>query len=163
MPRLPAPIRSALLCVAMASSTGVWAEAHAQDAVALGRSSPYVPATGQAWLDRHLADINLYAERYPQAFADEISRYYAVRRGYVEALLLQPAWTAGDVFMACALARRASQPCRNLVREWSRDHEQGWAGVAGRVDLEPGSAEYLQISEDVRSSYRRWSRPLLDN
>lgn len=162
MPRLPAPIRHALLCAALVACLGVSTDAWAHASEARERAADYDPATGDAWLDRHLLDINDYAARYPRAFADEVSRYYAVPRPYVEAMLQQPAWSPGDVFMACALAQRVGQSCRVAVRQWSRDHGEGWAGVAERLELNPGSPEYRQLRDDVRSSYRRWSRPLLE-
>ena len=120
----------------------------------------YQPRTGDAWLDLQLADINLYAARYPQSFADEISRYYSVPRDYVEAMLQQPSWKAGDIFMACALAQVAAQPCRAVVREWSRDHAEGWAGVAKRLQSKPGPAPYRELRKDVEATYARWARPL---
>ena len=122
----------------------------------------YQPRSGDAWLDRHLADINRYAARYPHSFADELARYYAVPRAYVEALLQQPGWQAGDLFMACALAQRAGQPCRALVRERSRDRESGWDEIARRIQVEPASPPFQDLRGDVEASYRRWARPLLE-
>lgn len=119
----------------------------------------YVPASGDASIDRHLADINEYASRYPAAFADEMGRYYAVPRAYVEAMQQQPDWTAGDIFMACALAQIVGQPCRAVVREWSRDHEGGWEAVADRLQAEPGSAQYRRLRSALEATYRRWDRP----
>jgi hypothetical protein len=141
--------------LSLVSASGRAQQAPAPDAPA------YQPRSGDAWMDRHLADINLYAARYPQSFADELSRYYAVPRAYVDALLQQPGWEAGDAFMACALAQRVGQPCRALVREWARDHDEGWEGVARRVRLEPGSPQFRELRGDLEASYRRWSRPLL--
>ena len=77
------PVLVLLACLAITAPAG------AQDAAA------YTPATGDPAVDRHLADINEYAARYPAAFADEMSRYYAVPRAYVEAMQQQPDWTAG--------------------------------------------------------------------
>jgi hypothetical protein len=119
----------------------------------------YAPATGDSKVDRHLADINEYASRYPAAFADEMARYYAVPRAYVEAMQQQPDWTAGDIFMACALAQIVGQPCRAVVREWSRDHEDGWKAVAARLQAEPGSAQYRRLRSAIDASYARWGRP----
>ena len=128
--------------------------------VSAQESAPaYVPASGDASVDRHLADINEYAGRYPAAFADEMARYYAVPRGYVEAMMKQPDWTAGDIFMACALAQIVGQPCRAVVREWSRDHEGGWKAVAGRLQAEPGSPQYRRLRSALEATYRRWDRP----
>lgn len=119
----------------------------------------YAPATGDASVDRHLVDINDYANRYHAAFADEMARYYAVPRAYVEAMQRQPDWTAGDIFMACALAQIVGQPCRAVVREWSRDHAGGWKAVAGRLQAEPGSEQYRRLRSALQQSYRRWDRP----
>ena len=125
------------------------------------RQSPaYQPRSGDAWIDRQLADTNSYAARYPQSFADEMARYYSVPRDYVEAMLQQPSWEAGDILMACALAQVAAQPCRAVVREWSRDHAEGWAGVARRLQVKPGSRQYRELRKDIEATYARWARPL---
>jgi hypothetical protein len=120
----------------------------------------YQPRSGDAWIDRQLTDINRYAARYPRSFADEVARYYSVPRDYVEAMQQQPAWEPGDIFMACALAQRIAQPCRVVVREWSRDHADGWAGVATRLQAKPGTALYRELRKDIEQTYVRWARPL---
>lgn len=131
-------------------------------------SALYAPATGNRWVDRHLVDINRYADRYPGSFADEMARYYATPREYILALLQQPGWTAGDVFMACALARRKAQPCRVLVRARAASPDQAWAEVAGGVQTRAGvdgagaGDDVRDLREDIRASYLRWARPLLD-
>ncbi len=50
------------------------------------RSAAYEVETGDSWVDAQLQDINHYAERYPDAFLDEVSRYAGVPRGYISAL-----------------------------------------------------------------------------
>lgn len=122
--------------------------------------STYQPRSGDAWIDRQLTDINRYAARYPRSFADEVARYYSVPRDYVEAMQQQPAWEPGDIFMACALAQRIAQPCRTVVREWSRDHADGWEGVATRLQAKPGAAPYRELRKDIEQTYARWARPL---
>jgi len=117
------------------------------------------PGSGDAQVDRALADINDYAARYPASFADELSRYYSVPRTYVEAMMKQGDWTAGDIYMACALAQVAGQPCRAVVREWSRDHSGGWRDVAARLEVKPGGAQYRRLRKSLDDTYRRWERP----
>lgn len=130
------------------------------ETMAQSTEEKYLPRSGDAWIDRQLADTNSYAARYPQSFADELARYYSVPRDYVEAMLQQPTWEAGDILMACALAQVAAQPCRAVVREWSRDHAEGWAGVAKRLQVKPGSAQYRELRKDIEATYSRWARPL---
>lgn len=163
VPRLPAPLLSAIRCAALVACLAAAVHAGAQEAAtAAEEAAAELPATGDGWLDRHLLDIDRYAERHPRGFADELSRYYGIPRAYVEAMLKQPGWRPGDVFMACALARRLELSCREVVRERARDASGGWAGVAERMGLDPDSTEHRQLRLDVEASYRRWARPLLD-
>lgn len=150
-----------LLSLAFAMGTVVAPKALGQ-AVAQPIEVEYQPRSGDAWIDRYLADINRYAARYPQSFLDEMARYYSVSRAYAESLMQQPAWEPADVLMACALARTIAQPCREVVREWSRDHSEGWAGVARRMQDKPDTKQNRAIREQMEASYQRWARPLLD-
>lgn len=134
---------------------GVAAPVFAQDA-----GIDYAPRTGDAWIDRQLVDMNRYAARYPQSFADEMSRYYSVPRDYVEAMQQQPTWEAGDIFIACAFAQRIAQPCRVVVREWSGDHADGWQGVMKRLQAKAGTAGNKELRKDIEQTYARWARPL---
>ena len=122
--------------------------------------APYEPRTGDAWIDRALADINDYAARYPDSFVDEVSRYLDVPRDYAQAMLGQPSWRAGDIHFACAFAKVIAKPCREVVRAWSRDHAEGWRGVAKDFDVRPGFMEYKRVREAIRASYAHWARPL---
>lgn len=136
--------------------------AHAQQSApsqAVAAPPAYEPRSGDAAIDRYLIDINRYADRYPHAFADEMARYHAVPRPYVEAMLQQPNWSAGDIYFACALAQTVGQPCRAIVREWSRDHEAGWQGVASRLGVEPHTERYQRLREALKRTYQRWDRP----
>lgn len=151
--RMLSSFRLSLLVVVLT----LWSSA---GAMAQSMEEQYLPRSGDAWIDRQLADINSYAARYPRSFADEMARYYSVPRDYVEAMLQQPSWEAGDVLMACALAQALAQPCRAVVREWSRDHAEGWAGVAKRLQVKPGSAQYRELRQDIEATYSRWARPL---
>ena len=152
---MPACFRPLLLLVlALVAGPGL------PTAFAQSAEDEYQPRSGDAWIDRQLTDINLYAARYPQSFADEVARYYAVPRAYGEAMMQQPAWQPGDIVMAGGLAQEVGQPCRAVVREWSRDHEEGWEGVAQRLQPPAGKTQYRQLRERIKQSYLRWARPL---
>ena len=154
---MPACFRPLLLLVlALVAGPGL------PTAFAQSAEDEYQPRTGDAWIDRQLTDINLYAARYPQSFADEVARYYAVPRAYVEAMMQQPAWQPGDIVMACGLAQEVGRPCRAVVREWSMDHSEGWAGVAKRLQDKPDAKQNRAIREQIEASYLRWARPLVD-
>ena len=154
MPVCFRPLLMLAFALAVAAGPGL------SSALAQAIDEEYRPRTGDAWIDRQLADINTYAARYPQSFADEVARYYAVPRAYVEAMMQQPAWVPGDIVMACGLAQEVGQSCRAVVREWSRDHEDGWEGVAQRLQSAPGPTQYRQLRERIKQSYLRWARPL---
>jgi len=118
-------------------------------------------ATGDAWIDGRLADLDGYAARYPDAFIAELARYAGVPGGYVQGLLAQPDWRAGDVWFACFLARATESTCRSVVRARSQaGAEAGWKRVAEGFDARPGSDAYAALRLSLADSYRRWARPL---
>lgn len=150
------------LLLALAAALHAQAPAPASSTPAAPAPPPYDADTGDAWIDARLEDLNAYARRYPDAFADEIARYLDVPRGYVVALGQQPGWAPGDVYFACALAKVLAQPCRTVVRARARarDADGGWQGVARRVAGAGNPVPTQAIRQLLRSSYAHWQRPL---
>jgi len=123
-------------------------------------TAAWAPRTGDAWVDRMLGDINRYAARYPDAFADELVRYDNAPRALVHDLLGDPRWTPGDVYFACALGQYAGQPCRAVAQRWQQDHAGGWAAIAQGYGVSADSAAFHRLKRAIVSSYARWARPL---
>ncbi len=162
---MPGMARPGILFLVLLSllmpATQASARQEVADSANAEQEAEYAPRSGNAWIDRHLVDINRYAVRYPDSFLDELARYHAVPRAYADALLRQPEWMPADVYMACALAQVSAQPCRAVVREWARDHEGGWEAVAERLGAGPGSEQYRRLRQGITDSYQRWARPTL--
>ena len=157
-------LRTCLCCIALALGL-LCTQAHATPrpgaAVPAGGQSRPLPATGDRWLDGRLTDIDLYAIRYPDAFAAELERYADAPRAYVSGLLAQPGWGGGDVWFACFLAQATGTGCRSVVQARTRAGAQAqWADVAAELGARPGSDAYLELRLSAADSYRRWSRPL---
>lgn len=126
---------------------------------AFAQQAAWNPRTGDAWVDRTLGDVNRYGSRYPDAFVDEMTRYFGAPRALVVGLL-DAHWSPGDVYYACALAQVAGQPCRAVADAWSGDHAQGWGAIARRYGVEPGSVPFHRLMRGLVGSYDRWGRPL---
>jgi hypothetical protein len=158
----PLPIRAILrlvlataLAMVVVDAAGQPAAGASQDAAARAR------ATGDAWLDGRLADIDEYAARYPDAFAAELERYAGVRRAYVHGLLAQPGWGGGDAWFACFLAHATEATCRSVVRaRTAAGADANWEQVAGEFGARPGSDAYSAVRLAAADSYHRWARPL---
>jgi hypothetical protein len=118
------------------------------------------PRTGDAWVDRALADINRYGSRYPDAFADELTRYFGAPPALLASLLDDAHWAPGDVYYACALAQVAGQPCRAVTDLWARSHDAGWGAIARRLGVAPDSARAARLRHALAASYAHWGRPL---
>lgn len=150
-----------LLGVAVAAGA---APAAAQEAQAPAERPHY--DTGDAWIDARLADIDRYASAYPQTFAAEVERYAGIPRDYVQGLVSQPGWQAGDAWYACFLARVLERGCRQVVRARARLGAAGtWAAVETQLRgdgaaeaVTPGSSVALRLA--LADSYRRWGRAL---
>ncbi len=120
----------------------------------------YEPGTGDAWLDRQLADVNRYAERYPDAFIDELVRYGGARRGYVEALLQQHGWVPGDVWFACFWGQAIGASCREPVQARSRLPGEGWRAVVESLPVAPDNLHWRAVRHALVASYDHWDRPI---
>ena len=170
MPVRPLPrlsLRAALAAGLMSLATVALAQAVAEDPAAAAAANPAAPAdhhayaTGDAWIDGRLADIDRYAARYPDAFADELERHAGIPHGYTLALLARPGWQGGDAWFACFLGRAVQASCRSVVRERSRaGTDATWTAVAAGFDARPGSPAYASLRLALADSYRRWDRPL---
>ena len=147
------PFRHSLL---LACLLGLLAPA----AFAQDTAAAWAPATGDAVVDVRLADINRYAARYPEAFVDELVRYFDAPRPLLQDLLGRQERKPGDLYYACALARVSGRPCRGVIEAWSGGHADGWQGIARDLGVAPGGARAKRLREGVADSYRRWGRPL---
>lgn len=131
-------------------------------AAAQGQDAAWEPRTGDAVVDARLADLNRYAARYPDAFIDELVRYFDAPRPLLEELLGKPETVPGDLYYACALARVSGRPCRGVLDAWLGGHEEGWEGIAREVGVVPGDARAKRLRDGIAESYARWGRPLPD-
>lgn len=129
----------------------------AQDAGPAGGA--WAPRTGDAVVDARLADINVYAQRFPEAFLDELVRYFDAPRPLLEDLLGKGR-APGDLYYACALARVTGRPCRGMLQAWQAGGDTGWEKVAHRFGVEPGDARAQRLRAGIAGSYARWGRPL---
>ncbi|MGV8961610.1 MAG: hypothetical protein ACOH1V_14705 [Stenotrophomonas sp.] len=145
------------LCCLLALPASALAQ---QVAPAADETPRYAPATGDAWVDRQLADINRYAARYPDAFLDEVVRYAGVPHGYAAALLQEHGWQAGDLYFACFWGRVTGTGCREPVRAWSSDPEGGWAAVVKRLPVAPDNLHWRALRHSIVASYDHWDRPI---
>ena len=152
----------------MSLATAGLARPVAEGPAAAAAANPAAPAdhtayaTGDAWIDGRLADIDAYAARYPDAFADELERHAGIPQAYTLALLARPGWHGGDAWFACFLGRAVQASCRSVVRERSRaGSDATWTSVAAEFDARADSPAYASLRLALADSYRRWDRPLL--
>ena len=118
------------------------------------------PRSGDAWIDTWLGDMNRYGARYRDAFIDELVRYHGAPRDLVSGLLADQRWAPGDVYYACTIAQIVGRPCRDVIDAWTRDHGLGWAAIAERMGIQPGSAAFHRLKNGFVPTYERWARPI---
>jgi hypothetical protein len=128
--------------------------------LAHGQEAAWEPGTGDAVVDARLADINRYAARYPEAFVDELVRYFDAPRPLLEERLGQKGGVAGDLYYACALARVTGRPCRGVLEARAAAPASDWETIARGLGVEPGGARAKRLREGIAGSYARWGRKL---
>lgn len=158
MSRTTLPILLLAACLGM----GVLPTAHSQASPGPASEASGRPHydTGDAWLDRQLADVNRYAERYPDAFVDEVVRYGGARRGYVQALMQQHGWAAGDVWFACFWGQAIGASCREPVQARTRLPGEGWRAVVESLAVAPENLHWRAVRHALVASYDHWDRPV---
>lgn len=130
------------------------------EAGAVEAGTAYAPDTGDPLVDLRLADINVYAARFPEAFADELARYFDAPRDLLEQRIAEGV-PPGDLYYACALARVTGRPCRGvLAARRAEAADAGWEPVARRFGVEPGDERARRLRDGMAGSYARWGRPL---
>lgn len=120
----------------------------------------YAPGTGDAWVDRQLADINAYAARYPDAFIDELARYAGAHPDYVQALLREHGWKPGDIYLACFWGRASGRSCREPVRARTQAPQAGWKDVLASLQPPPDNLQWRAFRHAIVASYDHWDRPI---
>ena len=139
----------------IALSLGLLFAASAAQAQVVG----YNFRSGDLWVDTRLGEINDYGHRYREPFIDEMTGYYGAPRPLVLDLF-ERRWSAGDIYYACSIAHILGVPCVNVVREYDRDHGQGWGAIAKRMGIKPGSAEFHRLKNGFSHTYDRWGYPV---
>lgn len=132
--------------------------AHARQGATPAPAPAAAPRTGDAWIDLRLSDMDAYAARYPDAFIDELVRYFDAPRPLV-AERLAARTAPGDVYYACAVARVTGRPCRSVLEARDAAADDGWAAVASRLGIALGKPEAQRLRQAFEASYRHWARP----
>lgn len=148
-PTMPAPYRMLLACLLLI--TGVTA-AVAQDEYTF----PFRPNSGDIAIDIHLAEFNAYAASDIEGFVAELAKRYRARPELVREYLVERHWPPGDVFYACAVAAYTWHSCASLLSTYERFNHAGWAPLARRLGVTPGSRIFLALKADISALHRKW-------
>ncbi len=122
------------------------------NAQALDYTISFSPRTGDVWVDTQLGDMNRYARDDRNGFIDDVVASFGAPRYVVNEYVVDRRWAPGDVYYACALAQRTRVPCVNVLRDYDKNHGQGWGVIAKRMGIKPGSAEFHALKGSVGKS-----------
>lgn len=157
--RRPHALRVLLWCVFLLPVPLAAQSQPAQAETAPGQAL-YTAGTGDAWVDRQLADINTYAARYPDAFTDELVRYAGAPRLYVKALLDAHGWQAGDIYFACVWGHITGEGCRPWVRARTGLPGARWEEVLESRPPPPENLQWRALRHAIVASFDHWDRPI---
>lgn len=144
-------LRPLLLALGLALAAGA-AQASLVDNFAFGFS----PRTGDAWVDTQLGDMNVYARGNTDGFIDDVVVSFGAPRYLVREYVVDRHWAPGDVYYACALAYQLHRPCDVVLRDYEKNHGQGWGVIAQRMGIKPGSAAFHALKGDMGRSSNKF-------
>lgn len=149
--------RRLLLCGLLLLPVPLMAQQAVVDHESVGE---YIAGTGDAWIDRQLADINRYADWYPDAFVDELFRYAGLPHAYADAVLKQHGWQAGDLYFAAVWGKVSGSGYRELVRARSQIPAASWKAVLASLPQAPEVKQWRAFRHTLVASYDHWDRPI---
>ncbi len=112
----------------------------------------FSPRTGDAWMDMQLTEMNVYTRGSTDAFIFDVVSNFGAPHSLVSEYVLERRWAPGDIYFACALAYQLRVPCINILREYDKNNGKGWAVIARRMGIKPGSPEFQVLKGRVGSS-----------
>ena len=110
------------------------------------------PRTGDIWMDAQLSDMNRYERDDRSYFIDDVVNSFGAPRYVVNEYIVDRRWAPGDVYYGCALAYQLRVPCQNVLRDYDKNHGQGWGVIAKRMGIKPGSAAFHALKGKVGKS-----------
>ena len=110
------------------------------------------PRTGDIWMDAQLSDMNRYERDDRNYFIDDVVNSFGAPRYVVNEYIVDRRWAPGDVYYGCALAYQLRVPCQNVLRDYDKNHGQGWGVIAKRMGIKPGSAAFHALKGKVGKS-----------
>lgn len=110
------------------------------------------PRTGDVWMDAQLSDMNRYERNDRNYFIDDVVNSFGAPRYVVNEYIVDRRWAPGDVYYGCALAYQLRVPCQNVLRDYDKNHGQGWGVIAKRMGIKPGSAAFHALKGKVGKS-----------
>ncbi|UXI68383.1 hypothetical protein [Tahibacter amnicola] len=136
--------RSGILALVLA---GLFA-AHtaAADSYAFG----FNPDTGDAWLDAHLGDINVYADGHLDGYIDQVCIQTGAPRYYIETLVIEERYPPADVWMIAQTAQVSGQPIETVRTHFDRNRGRGWGVIAKEMGIKPGSAQFHALKNGAK-------------
>ncbi len=137
--------RNCLIALGLAFSFNAQAQV---DSYAFGFS----PRTGDVWMDAQLGDMNVYSRGDRNGFIDDVVVSFGAPRYVVNEYIVDRRWAPGDVYYGCALAYQLRVPCLNVLRDYDKNHGQGWGVIAKRMGIKPGSAAFHALKGNVDKS-----------
>jgi len=117
------------------------------------------PNTGNTWVDEQLIDMNAYAQRYPEAFVDEVVRYGGGQREMVQ-LLLNHGWLPADIWFACFWAQVVDMPCNELLPLRQHQRQKAWLDILQQLPVKPENEHYRALRHALVASFDHWERPI---
>jgi len=132
--------------------------------LALAQTEPdepviWQPNSGNTWVDQQLIDMNAYAQRYPDAFIDEIVRYGGGQREMAQALL-HHGWVPGDIWFACFWAQVIELHCNELLQLRQSQRHAPWESILQQLAVKPENHHYRALRHALVASFDHWQRPI---
>lgn len=107
--------------------------------------------TGDAGLDEALDNLDMQSSISFGAFRNNISRIYNLSDSNIQYLTVEIGMTAGDIYLTMEVVRITKKSVNQVVEVFLKDREKGWSAITMELGISPGSNEFQQLKDKLKS------------
>lgn len=107
--------------------------------------------TGDTGLDEALENLDFQSSISFGAFRNNISRIYNLSDSNIQYLTVEIGMTAGDIYLTMEVVKITKKSVNQVVEVYLKDREKGWSAITIELGISPGSNEFEQIKDKLKS------------
>lgn len=124
-----------------------------------GKSTKF--ETGDAEIDQHLQEINVYANSEYESFKNDLSIKFGISTRDVDRYVREEKVRPGDLYYACSISSVSGREVNDVIGIYKE--KKGWGVLAQEYGIKPGSKEFQKLKGKTLTGIGKVKTKHIDN